>query len=425
MQTLPNHHPGAFRRWCHNRDGHTESPRWWLVAPLIGMIGNASSEIGLFGTAEDTFTYYSAGPGIGGNAFVANQPTYLAANLTGTVDFANVDITLLDADIKAYSTGLGATNGPRIQIPYVVAPITIPIVNGPIVTSTTTPQTTPNQAHSVALNDDDICGIFSGKLSNWNQVTNPETGSPYTLNAPITVVYLPRGDEGTNKMLSRHLASVCTPSNTAVGVTFVESIMFAASFPNAHVPNNFVSAAGSGDLRRALLSSQGAAIGYLSPAYANTFLAASSSVVTESGAAQLPVASLLNSIDGKYYAPTHANATVAFGTAAAPDNKVTATNPAAWVPNIGNPPAGYPLSFTSQIIVSQCYSNPTVILAMRDFLSSHYTNVNFASLIQGNGFGTIPSNFQSAISNTFLSNVNGYNLDIGNASVCSGQVTGR
>ncbi|MBN4900045.1 substrate-binding domain-containing protein, partial [Staphylococcus sp. EG-SA-21] len=149
------------------------------------------------------------------------------------------------------------TNGPLIQIPYVVAPITIPIVNGPIVTSTTTPQTTPNQAHSVALNDDDLCGIFSGKLSNWNQVTNPETGSPYTLNAPITVVYLPRGDEGTNKMLSRHLASVCTQSNTAVGVTFVESIMFAASFPNAHVPNNFVSAAGSGDLRRALLSSQG------------------------------------------------------------------------------------------------------------------------------------------------------------------------
>ncbi|WP_175872311.1 substrate-binding domain-containing protein [Burkholderia sp. BCC0397] len=123
-----------------------------------------------------------------------------------------------------------------IRIPYVITPITIPIANGPTVTSTTTPQTTPNQARCIALNDDDLCGIFSGKLTNWNQVSNPETGLSYSFNAPITVIYLPGGDEGTNRMPSRHLASVCTPSNTASGVTFVEAIMFAASFPNGRVP---------------------------------------------------------------------------------------------------------------------------------------------------------------------------------------------
>lgn len=40
-----------------------------LVAPEIGAIGNAATEIGLFGTAEGSFTYYPVGSGAGQNAF--------------------------------------------------------------------------------------------------------------------------------------------------------------------------------------------------------------------------------------------------------------------------------------------------------------------------------------------------------------------
>ncbi|RQR52839.1 phosphate ABC transporter substrate-binding protein [Burkholderia sp. Bp9140] len=402
-----------------------------LVAPTIGAIGNTATEIGLFGTAEGSFTYYSVGSGAGQNAFLNNQPTYFGSTVTGTVHFANSDAALSTAQITSYKAGLGATNGPLIQIPYIVTPITVPVVNGPAVTSTTTPQTTPGQAHSIALNDNDLCGVFSGKLTNWNQVTNPETNATYALNAPITVVY--RSDSsGTTELLTRHLVAVCSASNTAAGVTFVDSTNFTASFPTGFPSgSHFVAASGSGGVRNQLVTyatttaTTTAAVGYLSPDYTNTYLAPSSTVTTSAGATQLPVASLRNTTNGTYYAPTYANASTALGSFAPPASKLTASNQANWVPNAGNPGSGYPVSGTSQIILSQCYADSNVKTAVHDFLNAHFTNASFASIVHGNGFDTVPSNYQTAISNDFLSNASGYNLDIGNTSVCTGTVTGR
>ncbi|AOJ42383.1 phosphate ABC transporter substrate-binding protein [Burkholderia lata] len=396
-----------------------------LVAPTIGAIGNTATEIGLFGTAEGSFTYFSVGSGAGQNAFLNNQPTFFGSTVTGTVHFANSDAALSSAQITSYKAALGATNGPLIQIPYIVTPITIPVVNGPAVTSTTTPQTTPGQAHSIALNDDDLCGIFSGKLTDWNQVINPQTGSAYTTtSSPIKVIYRSDGS-GTTELLTRHLAAVCSATNTATGVTFVDSLTFTASFPGGVVPSNFTGVSGSGGVRNALSSSTGAAVAYLSPDYTNTFLAPSSTVVTSAGALQLPVASLVNAKNSTYYAPTYANASTALGSVLPPASKLAASNQANWVPNAGNPASGYPVSGTSQIILSQCYKDATVKTAVHDFLNSHYTNASFASIVHGNGFDTVPSNYQTAISNDFLSNASTWNLDIGNASVCTGTVVGR
>ncbi|KVH63904.1 phosphate ABC transporter substrate-binding protein [Burkholderia sp. MSMB1072] len=401
-----------------------------LVAPTIGAIGNTATEIGLFGTAEGSFTYYSVGSGAGQNAFLNNQPTFFGAGVTGTVHFANSDAALSTAQLTSYKAGLGATNGPLIQIPYIVTPITVPVVNGPAVTSTTTPQTTPGQAHSIALNDDDLCGIFSGKLTDWNQVINPQTGSTYLsstttpTSSPIKVIYRTDGS-GTTELLTRHLAAVCSATNTATGVTFVDSLTFTASFPGGVVPSNFTGASGSSGVRNALSSSTGAAVAYLSPDYTNTFLAPSSTVVTSAGALQLPVASLVNKTNGVYYAPTYANASTALGTVKPPALKAGASDPSQWVPAAGNPVSGYPVSGTSQIILSQCYKDATVKTAVHDFLNSHYTNASFAAIVHGNGFDTVPSNYQTAISNDFLSNASTWNLDIGNASVCTGTVVGR
>ncbi|MDN7894699.1 substrate-binding domain-containing protein [Burkholderia cepacia] len=399
-----------------------------LVAPLLGANSPASGEIGLFGTSEGTFTYYSVGSGAGQNAFLNNQPTFFGAGVTGTVHFANSDAALTTAQVTAYNnTGLGTTNGPLIQIPYIVTAITVPVVNAPAVTSSTTPQTTPGQAHSIALNDDDLCGIFSGKLTNWNQAINPETKAAYTTNAPIKVVYRSDGS-GTTELLTRHLAAVCTTANTASGVKFIDSLTFAntSAFP-AGMPPNFVAASGDGGIRASLasLSSMGtAAVAYLSPAYANTFLASQSSVVTSSGALQLPIASLYNKKDTKYYAPTYANATKAIGTITAPSG-TAAGDPTQWVPVSGsayaalaNPASGYPVSGTSQIILSQCYSSAAITTAVHDFLNNHYTNASYASVIHGNGFDVVPSSFRTAISANFLSNSSANFLDIGNSSVC-------
>ena len=399
-----------------------------LVAPTIGAVGKTGTEIGLFGTSEATFTYFSVGSGAGQNAFLSNAPSFFGTGVTGTVDFANSDAALSTAQVTNYNnTGLGGTaDGPLIQIPYIVTAITIPVVNAPAVTSTTTPQTTPNQAHSISLNDNDLCGIFSGKITNWNAVINPETGSVYTTTSkPITVVY--RADSsGTSELLTRHLHAVCTTANTATGVTFADSLTFAntTAFPSG-VPSNFVGATGSGGVRAALLTLQSsasapAAAAYLSPDYANTFLAKSSS----SASPALAVASLRNATDSKYYAPTGPNATTALGTITAPSG-AAAADPTQWVPvsgtaytKLANPASGYPVSGTSQIIVSQCYASAAVSKAVVDFLTDHYTNAGFASIVQGNGFDTVPSGFKTAIAADFLSNTSKLGLDIGDSTNC-------
>ncbi|VWC44355.1 phosphate ABC transporter substrate-binding protein [Burkholderia lata] len=399
-----------------------------LVAPTIGKIGNTATEIGLFGTGQGSFTYFSVGSGAGQNAFLNNQPTYFGTTVTGTVHFANSDAALSTAQLTSYKAGLATTNGPLIQIPYIVTPITVSLVNAPAVTSTTTPQTTPGQAHSIALNDDDLCGIFSGNFTNWNQVTNPETGSKYASSAKINVIYRLDGS-GTTELLTRHLAAVCkTNANTASGVTFVDSLTFTDSFPTGFPGSaSFTPASGSGGVRTALLAATGPAVAYLSPDYTNTFLAPQSTVVNPSGttATQLQVASLVNATNGVYYAPNYTNASQALGSVAPPATRIQAANQANWVPNAGTPASGYPVSGTSQIILSQCYADPNVKSAVHDFLNAHYTNASFASIVHGNGFDTVPSNYQTAISNDFLSNASAFNLDIGNASVCTGTVTGR
>jgi phosphate transport system substrate-binding protein len=378
----------------------------------------------LLGTGLIGLTYFSANSASGESAFLLNQPTFFTFTASGTVDFANSDAALLASQIASYDNTAALTNGPLIQIPYLVTAITIPVVNAPVVTSTTTPQTTPNQAHSIALNDNDLCGIFSGKITNWNQVTNPETGTTYVNNAPITVVYRLPG-AGTTELLTRHLSQVCTTGASGNSiVTFVDSTTFTDSFP-AGLPSNFVSAYLEKDVRAVLTNATGTAIAYLGPAYTNTFIAPASSAVTSDGAAQWPLASLLNANDGRYYAPLYSNATVAVGPFLPPRTLAQAANPQNWVPNSGNPVSGYPVSGTNQIILRRCYQNPAVTQAIEFFLDSHYTNANFSALIRGNGFDVMPAAYLSEIQAMFLSNTSNFNLNIDNSTVCSSQVIGR
>ncbi|MBN3724063.1 substrate-binding domain-containing protein [Burkholderia sp. Ac-20379] len=388
-----------------------------LVAPMI------NTEIANFSTSVGAFTYFSVGSGAGQNAFLQNQTTFFGSGVIGTVDFANSDAALLSSQISGYSRA--ATDGKLIQIPYLVTAIAIPVIHAPDVTSTTTPQTTPNQPHSIALNDNDLCGIFSGRITDWSGVANPEGGNYKA--APIKVIYRQDGS-GTTELLTRHLSLVChnTGSNINSNVAFVDSMTMADSFGGT-VPSNFVGAMGSGGVRNAVLNTtvNGATVAYLSPDYTNTLLAPQSPVVTSATAAQLQVASLVNATDGKYYAPTYTNATTALGSIKPPsDVKPQASNQLNWVPASGNPAVGYPVTGTSQIILSQCYKDPDVTQAVATFIATHYTNPNFLPIIHGNGFDTVPANYQQAIWDVFVTDNDGYGLNIGNGTACS-KVTGR
>ncbi|MDQ7979713.1 substrate-binding domain-containing protein [Paraburkholderia sp. SARCC-3016] len=384
-----------------------------LVQPTIG------SESAAFPVADGKITYFGVGSGAGQSAFLNNDSTQFSAGLSATVNFANSDAPLSTAQISTYQAGRAKTDGALIQIPYIVTPITIPLVNGPTGTGPALPNsTTP----TVALNDADLCGIFSGNFTNWNQVTNPDNGSKYPA-AAITVVY--RSDNsGTTDLLTAHLAKVCPAAGTS-SITFVETQGFASLFPSSTPPSNFKPASGSGGVAALLdtFKSPGtvAAVGYLSPDWTNTSLAPSSA---SAAANQLAVASLRNASTNTDVIPTFANATAAVGTAGAP-TVLTASNPAAWVPNASNPTTGYPISGTSQIIVSQCYANhgntPSVTASVVDFLTQHYSASN-ATLLHNNGFDSVPSGFLTAITNDFLTSTN--TLGIGNSTKC-GAIAGR
>jgi phosphate transport system substrate-binding protein len=246
-----------------------------LVGPSI------DSEIAAFGANPDSLTYYITSSGTGQTAFLNNNASYFSSSATGDVYFANSDAAVSSSYVTAYNTSDEPTDGPLIQIPYIVTPITIPYVNGPTSSTDTLsgPQTTPGQTSSLALNDSDLCGIFSGNYTNWNQVTNPDatgTATTFNLSAPIKVIY--RSDSsGTSELLTRHLAAVCPSySSTASGVTFVDSTTFAASFPSG-VPSNFTGASGSGGIQAALVAAEStstgapSALAYVSPDWTNTF----------------------------------------------------------------------------------------------------------------------------------------------------------
>jgi len=351
-----------------------------LVAPTI------QSEISAFPSTDGTAAYWSVGSGKGQAAFLNNDPTQFTSvtvsagttvtlTASGTVDFANSDAPLSASQISAYtaSTGLGATDGPLIQIPYIVTPITIPLVNGPTGTGPTLPN--GGTTATVALNDADLCGIFSGAFTNWNQVTNPDNGSLYPAGA-ITVVY--RADSsGTTDLLTAHLQAVCPAASgtSAVPVSFTATQSFASLFPSSTPPSNFVGATGSGGVAASLLALSGAGVGYLSPDYTNTFLAPSSSPAQTNN---LSVASVRNTTTNTDVVPSYQNATLAIGTVSVPTTQTAAKNPTKWVPNASNPTTGYPISGTSQIIVSQCYvahgDTPTVAASVVDFLNLHYAS---------------------------------------------------
>ncbi|WP_114814336.1 substrate-binding domain-containing protein [Paraburkholderia kururiensis] len=399
-----------------------------MVTPLIG------TEVSASPAANGTISYYAVGSARGEAAFLNNDPSQFdsgTVTVTGTVDFAISDAPLSPAQISAYTSTLGVTNGPLIQIPYLITPVTIALVNAPAGTGPALPgSATP----TVALNDDDLCGIFSGKLTNWNQVVNPDNGSVYSATSkPITVIYT-AGDGDATDLLTAHLAQVChtTPfvrNGVTVApnsnITFTESQNFAGEFI-AGVPSNFAPASGSSRVAASLLALSGAGLGYLSPDYTNTFLAPSS---TPAKANNLPVASLRNDFTGTDFVPTYQNATTAMGSASAPGTRLIARNPSNWVPAVRNPSTGYPIAGTIQIIVSQCYANPksnspSPATAIVDFLTQHYAMSN-ASVLRGNGFDSVPSTYLTAINSDFLSNASAFNLNIGNTTVCSGSVTGR
>jgi ABC-type phosphate transport system substrate-binding protein len=335
--------------------------------------------------------YIGVGSGAGKTAFLNNDYSRLVPGDTSkNVHWAASDSKLTSMELSTYVSAHGAAWGPLIQIPSAATSIAIPF--------------NKNGAANVNLSVGQLCGIFSGRLTDWSQITNAgRTGQ-------ITVVY-PRESSGTTELFTRFLNAKCTETGT-----FFITTNFASSYSGG-LPAGALSANGSLLVMTALNAGQGR-ITYMSPAYAASTLAG------------LDDATKVAQVAG--VSPAPANVKAAIASVPPPANAYRA-NPNVWVPIfaatynsndpsvVAYPPTGYPILGFTNLIFSQCYADATQSAQVRGFLSRHFIPhppVSNDPAITANRLVPLPPAWKLAIRNTFWTTTN--LLSVGNPNVCNG-----
>jgi ABC-type phosphate transport system substrate-binding protein len=405
-----------------------------------------SGEFSIFNAAKPTATfstYWQSGSGTGQQAFIEDNLTCdiskvksgtadctgVAGKTGNTVDYGASDAVLSAAQISSWATSSfgQAAAGDLIQLPSMGVGISIPVVNSAVTTN-----------GGATLSDNDLCGIFSGKITNFDQITDFKN----KLKGAFEVAYRSDGS-GTSFLLTNHLSAVCTSSNTAAGITFTATTTFASIFPangsgGYNTPANFVGASGSGGVASYLAgcSSSGAVangIGYLSPDFTTVDPDSSATLTCANNTVEkspLVVASV--AIGDKSYLPTYKEVQlgldhVVLGTNKTPPSTAAeAANPALWVPLVQTVSEGYPIVGYTTFDFAQCYSNASVTKNVKLFLTDHYRKSAYATVQNNNGFLTLlqtkATTFVTAIDNYILANTKGFNTDIGDATACKGKV---
>ncbi|MBY4705781.1 substrate-binding domain-containing protein [Ralstonia insidiosa] len=307
--------------------------------------------------------------------------------------YAGSDSVLSASEINTYNANRRPTEGNLVQIPSFGTAVGIPFKKAGLSTLT--------------LNDDQLCGIFSGQITDWSALDSSVSGM-------IKVVYH-SDSSGTSEILTRHLNAVCVIGYNS-NVTFVISTKLSDSFPGGVMPANFVGRILSTGMRDAVAT--GNTIGYLSPNYINTTFAPSSAVATQN----LTAASLTNANDGLDYQPDYLNTMQALSDLPAVGGDLS--RPESWALTVATPPAGYPISGLTYLDQVQCYKDATVqgkILAFLDRHTTYSGTNNNRPRIRNNGFAPLPTTLVSAIRDNLINNVNGKNVNIGNTTACAGK----
>lgn len=337
--------------------------------------------------------YLGVGSGNGKSAFLTNDYTKIKPGDTSTppknVHWAGSDSKLLQAELDKYAADHAAW-GPLIQVPSVATSVAIPF--------------NKTGTANVDLSVNQLCGVFSGRLTDWSQIT----GSGRT--GAITVVY--RSDlSGTTELFTRFLNAKCAETGT-----FAITTNFANSYSGG-VPAGAVFASGSANVMTALNEAQGR-ITYMSPDYAATTLAG------------LDDATKVARVAGVSPAPANVSAAIAAVAVPAAANRA---NPNAWVPVfaattnpndpsvVAYPTSGYPILGFTNVIFSQCYANAAQSTQVRDFFTRHYGAVaanNNDAAITANRFVPLPTTWKNAIRGSFLTTSSAQS--IGNTNVCNG-----
>ncbi|WP_053184732.1 substrate-binding domain-containing protein [Pseudomonas thivervalensis] len=336
--------------------------------------------------------YIGVGSGNGKLAFLNNDYTKLVPGDTSgkKVHWAGSDSKLSATELSTYVSAHGAAWGPLIQVPSVATSVAIPF--------------NKTGTANVDLSVNQLCGVFSGRLTDWSQIT----GSGRT--GAITVVYRAESS-GTSELFTRFLNAKCAETGT-----FAITTNFASSYSGG-LPAGAVSATGSQAVMTAVNAAQGR-ITYMSPDYAATTLAG------------LDDATKVARVAGVSPAPANVSAAIAAVPVPAAANRA---NPNAWVPVFAAatnpndpsvvvyPTTGYPILGFTNVIFSQCYADAAQSTQVRDFFTRHYNATAASSndaAITANRFVPLPGAWKSAIRGSFLTTSSAQS--IGNTNVCNG-----
>lgn len=367
--------------------------------------GGASMPASLYQGEPDSifplqFSYVATGSGIGKRAFLNNDASLFSG--IGTVHFAGSDSVLSSSELIAYQHNHNQPSdpnryGPLIQIPVAVVPVVVPF------NKSGTP---------MDLNTRQICGVFSGKITRWEDLERSGRAGP------ITVVY--RADiSGSSEILTRFLTVACQPGDVA-GTTlkagawgsglpgFTVQSSFQNLFVGNSVPPNFFAAPSVGDvaLYNMVMAGDGR-IGYVGP-----------DVI-----ANLSDATKVATVKG--YDPSAVSIQATIETITPPVG-AAAENPANWVPVFSNPSAGYPIVGLTNLVFGQCYKNTIAAANLRRFLLIHYGSEQVNGLergrndlaVQSHGFYPLPKMWRDAIRTRFAIPVSAWGLN--NPGTCNG-----
>lgn len=132
--------------------------------------------------------YIGAGSGAGKVAFLNNDYSKFVDGIARNVHWVASDSKLRPVELDAYAFAHGAAWGPLIQVPSAATSIAIPFNKA--------------GAAGIDLSVGQLCGVFSGRLTDWSQIN----GSGRT--GPITVVY--RAESSGTTELFTHFSQCYT-----------------------------------------------------------------------------------------------------------------------------------------------------------------------------------------------------------------------
>lgn len=347
-----------------------------------GAVASSPVIIAELALMNDNFTrfqfsqYYPVTSTVLQTALLNNDATQfgLAAGAIN-VDFGATEQPLTPAQIWSWGTlptGKSVA-GNLIQVPLMGAGLAIAVKNAAVTAN-----------GQVVLSDNQLCGIFSGQITDWSQL-----GSSFTPGT-ITVVYRP-DSAAVSYQLTQHLAAVCNSSNSAFPTGFQPSTYFATIFGTRAIPANFKAVKGLAYVAQDMNLSESSAITYLSPDW-TTIAPNSTNLLPSGGRSKLLVAALTGA-GSKPYLPSLSSIELGLSNPGPgsinitpPSSQSNAANPANWLPSIPTTTRGYPIVSYSAFLMPQCFAKPAIANGLRTFLLQHYQNSDFLALQNRNGY---------------------------------------